>query len=71
MAPLKIYISISGCSFIVTVLYFHYIDEKFPYFSYFEQNVKKLSFYKPVATATRGHQAAWQLVLNFTISKVI
>ena len=37
---------ISCCFFTITVLVFHNIDKKLPYFSYFEQKVNKLSFYK-------------------------
>ena len=34
---------ISVRSYLITMLVFHYIDKKLPYFSYFEQKVKKLS----------------------------
>ena len=33
---------ISGLFFITTVLIFHYIDKKLPYFSYFEQKSTKI-----------------------------
>ena len=37
---------ISGRVFKMTSLIFHHGDKKWPYFSYFEQKVEKISFHK-------------------------